>query len=125
MSEKLHWVLYSLFPSLMLVTITTHITQVIAPIPLLWIVPLSIYLLTFIIAFAGVRTNLLIPFALVFSAAIAWRYADSYGATDYLKIAADLALLFFLGLHCQSELYKIRPARQHSALFYLCGICRG
>jgi hypothetical protein len=118
-SEKMRWVLYALFPSLMLVAVTTHITQVIAPIPLLWIAPLSIYLLTFIIAFAGVRTNVVIPLALAVSAIVAWHYARSYGATDYLKIGADLAFLFFLGFYCHSELYKIRPPRERSALFYL------
>jgi hypothetical protein len=118
-SEKMHWVLYALFPSLMLVAVTTHITQVIAPIPLLWMMPLSMYLLTFVIAFAGARINVVIPFGLAFSAIIAWRYANSYGATDYLKIGADLAFLFFLGFHCHGELYKARPRRERSALFYL------
>jgi hypothetical protein len=116
--EKFKWGLYALFPSLMLIAITTHITQVIAPIPLLWIVPLAVYLLTFIIAFAGFQTNLLVPVGLFFSAAIALRYGDTYA--DYLKVGADLALLFFLGLYCHSELYKGRPPREHSALFYLC-----
>src|SRR5262249_12046404 len=84
-----------------------------------WTVPLSIYLLTFVIAFAGLRTNAFIPFALAVSAMIAWRYANSYGAIDYLKIGADLAFLFFLGLLCHGELYKARPRRESSALFYL------
>jgi hypothetical protein len=117
--KKIRWVLYALFPSMMLVAVTTHITQVIAPIPLLWIVPLSIYLLTFIIAFAGTRANVFIPFGLACSGILAWRYADSYGATDYLKIGTDLAFLFFLGLHCHGGLYEIRPPRERSALFYL------
>src|SRR5262245_63820481 len=49
---KLRWVILAFVPSSLLVGITNAITTDIAPIPLLWVIPLSLYLLTFIIAFA-------------------------------------------------------------------------
>src|SRR5207237_10639699 len=76
--------------------------------------------LTFIVAFAGARMNMVIQVALIVSAAVALRYSDFYGAYDYLKISADLVSLCFLSLYCHGELYKLRPPREHSALFYLC-----
>src|SRR3989344_9331443 len=47
------WIAYAALPAFMLVATTTEITQTIAPLPLLWIAPLSLYLLSFIIAFSG------------------------------------------------------------------------
>src|SRR3989344_1330296 len=63
-SPKLLSILYAALPAFLMLVTTTEITQDIAPLPLLWIVPLSLYLLSFIIAFAGFRAGSLVPLAL-------------------------------------------------------------
>jgi len=113
------WIAYAALPAFMLVATTTEITQTIAPLPLLWIAPLSLYLLSFIIAFSGLRGWIVIPLALFASAYAAWYYIDvtSYGIK--WRILADVSLLFFLALHAHSHLYRLRPPAPQSALFYV------
>jgi len=115
----LAWVGLAAFPSLLLVATTTQITQVIAPVPLLWIVPLSLYLLTFIVAFTGFRLKFVLPVLSIASAGTAYYFLDYTFEYMPFKIAAYLAFLFFVGLHCHSELYRLRPSTQQSAFFYV------
>src|SRR4029453_8251644 len=53
MSRRLRWMLLAAVPSSLMLSVTTYLSTNIAPIPLLWIVPLALYLLTFILVFAG------------------------------------------------------------------------
>ena len=50
--QRLHWVLLAFIPSSWMLGVTQFLTTDLAPIPLLWIVPLALYLLTFVLAFA-------------------------------------------------------------------------
>ena len=61
-SQKLYWIVLSFFPSSLLLGVTTYITTDIASLPLFWVIPLAIYLLTVILAFA--RTPLMVDRAL-------------------------------------------------------------
>ena len=119
LSHKLLSILYAALPAFVLLATTTEITQVIASLPLLWIVPLSLYLLSFIIAFTGFRLGSFVPLALGASAFAAWWYIDvtSYGII--WRLVADLVLLFFLALHAHSHLYRLRPSAERSPFFYL------
>lgn len=123
--EKLPWILYATFPAFVLVAVTTQLTQTIAPIPLLWVLPLSIYLVTFIVAFAGWRllqgivATFVMP-TLLFAAAVAsWWFIDTAFSNIEWKIIASLVLLFFVGLACHGELYARRPEKEGLPLFYL------
>src|SRR5437588_4865591 len=49
--QRLRWVVYSLLPAGLLPAVTTHITTDVAAIPLLWILPLTLYLLSFILVY--------------------------------------------------------------------------
>lgn len=123
-TRKLLWIAYAALPAFLLVATTTEITQTIAPLPLLWIVPLSLYLLSFVIAFAGFRliTNAGGAFSLslliLTSAFAGWWYIDATAYTIKWKILADMAVLFFLALHAHSHLYRLRPTATQSPLFY-------
>ena len=107
----------------MLLAITNHITQNVASIPFLWIVPLSLYLLTFILAFDREgwysRKWLLGPVALI----VCWA---AYGlpGTDValnikLAIPLYLGVLFAACLFLHGELASLRPAPRHLTGFYL------
>lgn len=113
------WVLYAALPAFMLVATTTEITQTIAPLPLLWIIPLSLYLVSFILAFAGYRGGILVPLLLLASAYGAWEYIDEISYGVEWRIFFDCAVLFFLAWHAHAHVYRLRPDAAQSPNFYM------
>src|SRR5437660_521780 len=74
------WLALSATGSVMLLAVTNHLTQNVASVPLLWLVPLALYLATFIIAFEGARwyqPRFLWPLLLVALVAMAWLLVDT------------------------------------------------
>lgn len=106
-------------PSFVLVAGTTSITQTIAPVPLLWIVPLMLYLLTLIIAFEGWGRSIYVPLLTLVAAYTVYSYfsAGSYYMT--YAIGFNLAFIFMAGLLCHTWLYRLRPHIARLPLFYL------
>lgn len=116
---RMLWLALSALGSCMLLAVTNHLTQNIASIPFLWVVPLSLYLITFILCFDHPRwyaRPAFIALALVSVPAMAW-YSDSLE----LWVAAPLyaAGLFVCCMFCHGELYRLRPAPAHLTSFYL------
>ena len=117
------WLALSAMGSWMLLAITNHITQNIASIPFLWLVPLALYLLTFILCFESdgwyQRSWLLGPTAVILGFC-AWGLQTSDVTLD-IKIAVPLYLtgLFMFCMFFHGELAKMRPAPRHLTLFYL------
>jgi len=115
----LAWIGLAALPSAMLVATTVFITQVVAPVPLLWVVPLAIYLLTFIIAFAGYGASRFLPLLVLGASFAAYQFA-SFDPTQVLKqVIIYLALLFLIGLFCHGLLYTGRPSTSKLPFFYL------
>lgn len=113
------WLALSALGSCLLLAVTNHLTQNIASIPFLWIVPLSLYLLSFILCFdhpRWYRRGLFMTLAAVLLPAMAW-------ASDTLELwlAAPLyaAGLFACCMFLHGELYRAKPAPQHLTAFYL------
>lgn len=118
--EKLRWVGLASLPAALLVATTAQLTQAVAPVPFLWVLPLALYLLTFVIAFRGWGNRGIVPVLVVASACIAYMLLGySYEAVSR-QMVAYLAFFFFTGLFCHAELYASRPHRDSSSLFYLC-----
>ena len=117
--RRVLWVALASLPAFMLVATTTQITQVIAPVPLLWVVPLVLYLLTFIIAFSGRGRSIFTPLLFLASALAAWRFTPAAHADLALQILSYLGVLFFCGLACHALLYRMRPSVSSLPLFYL------
>jgi SAM-dependent methyltransferase len=120
--DYLLWLALSATGSVILLAVTNHVTQNVAAIPLLWLAPLTLYLLTFIIAFEGrlYRVEVAWSFVLVWLAAMAYLLQD----TDYqFDLAVQLGIwlsgLFVACLFCHGELYRSRPAARHLTAFYL------
>jgi len=119
LGQRLAWIVYSAMGSCLLLGITNHLTQNIASIPFLWIVPLSLYLITFILCFDHPRWYVRPMFIALVAAALpamAW-YSDSLA----LYFAAPLyaAGLFVCCMFCHGELYRMRPAPRYLTTFYL------
>ena len=117
------WLALSATGSVLLLAVTNHITQNVAAVPLLWLAPLTLYLLTFIIAFEGrnwYRPHLLWPFVLVWLAGMAWILVDdTYHHDLAMQLGIFLPGLFLGCLFCHGELYRARPAARHLTKFYL------
>ena len=121
--EYAWWLALSATGSVMLLAVTNHLTQNVASVPLLWLVPLTLYLATFIIAFEGkgwYRPGWLWPLLLIALIAMAWLVID----TDYhyhlaLQLGVFLPGMFIGCLFCHGELYRTRPAPRHLTAFYL------
>ncbi len=117
------WLALSATGSLLLLAVTNHLTQNVASVPLLWLVPLTIYLLTFIVVFEGkgwYRPGLAWPFVTAALAGTAWLLVDS--ELHYrlaLQLAVFLPALFVGCLFCHGELYRLRPDPARLTAFYL------
>jgi spermidine synthase len=119
----LRWVLFAFLPSSLLLGVTTYLTTDIAPFPLLWVVPLAIYLLTFILVFA--RKPVFPPPWLgrtLSMSAIVLIIAFITGANHPAWLMTILNLLLFgaAAMIFHGELAKDRPAPRRLTEFYLC-----
>ncbi len=117
------WVALAAMASFLLLAVTNHLTQDVASIPLLWVLPLSIYLLTFILCFdrrLWYRRDLFLGLLALFLCAMAWTLADQRLAyLLLLQIGLFSAGLFVACMFCHGELNRLRPAPRHLTRFYL------
>jgi hypothetical protein len=121
-----HWVLWLLLPacaSVLLLAVTNKICQDVAVIPLLWVLPLAIYLLSFIICFDSPRwyvRGVFIPFMWLTLAGVCWAMFQTDETLAILpQIAIYLLALFACCMVCHGELYRLRPAASRLTSFYL------
>ena len=117
--ERLLWVALAAMSSCLLLAVTNHLTQNVPSIPFLWVVPLSLYLITFILCFDHPRwyvRPLFLGLAAIMLPVMAW-FSESLN----LWVAAPLYAtgLFVLCMVCHGELYRMRPGPRHLTTFYL------
>jgi spermidine synthase len=122
--DRMLWLLLATCGSALLCSFTNHLSQNVAAIPLLWIVPLIAYLLSFIWAFNGERyypRKLVLPVVAIFLAAVAGKLylADRITSPIWFTILFYCFALFLLCLACHAELYRLRPAPNDATAFYL------
>ena len=122
LKTKLIWIALAFIPSSLLLGVTTHVTTDIASVPLLWIVPLALYLLTFIIVFArrpifNMR-DCVVSFSTIFIFAISMIAATVYDRLAIMFII-HFILFFFAALMCHKALAERRPDAAHLTAFYL------
>jgi len=123
------WLVLSALGSLMLLAVTSHITQNVASIPFLWIVPLVIYLLSFILVFdvgggrrrSGWYSRLWgLPLLFALLAGMAYMLYENLGVWNIrYTIALYCTGLFAACMFCHGELAAMRPAPRYLTRFYL------
>lgn len=123
-SHRLLWLLLPACGSVLLCAFTNHLSQNVAAIPLLWIVPLIAYLLSFVWAFNGERfypRKLMLALAAAFLAALAGMiyFADRITTPIWFTILFYCVSLCLFCLACHAELYRLRPSPRHATSFYL------
>jgi hypothetical protein len=122
-ARQLLWCTLAAAASILLLGVSNHITQNIASVPLLWIVPLALYLLSFILTFDGKRWYQRDIFLSMTAAALgvmAWTLADP-DLTHELEIQVGVFCvgLFLACMVCHGELARLKPAPRYLTRFYL------
>jgi hypothetical protein len=120
---KLLWLSLSACGSMMLLAVTNHLSENVAPVPLLWVLPLALYLLSFTIVFAKRRLYSRWLFARLLAVALGTAGYASYDSsiTHAIQISVPLfcATLFVVCLFCHGELVQRKPAAHYLTSFYL------
>ncbi len=119
--RRLHWLALAFVPSTLLLAVTQHITTDLASVPLLWVLPLILYLGTFVIVFARrpmishrVAVFTQVPLVLILAILFHWQIGSLR-----LVLSLHLVVFFFIALACHGELAKRRPAPARLTEFYL------
>jgi hypothetical protein len=124
MGRRLRWVLLAMAPSSLMLGVTTYLSTDIGSFPLLWVVPLGLYLLTFVIVFARrpivPRAWVVRAVPIVVTILSILLLSDSMQPPVAWWIAIHLLTFFVLALFCHGELASDRPAAAHLTDFYLC-----
>ena len=116
------WVALAACGSILLLSVTTFLTQDVAAIPFLWVLPLSIYLLTFIICFDSPRAYVRSVFYPLLAVALCLLAYMLKNPTGVFKIGWMVVLgtsaLFFCCMVCHGELVRLKPPPRYLTLFY-------
>lgn len=134
LAQKLQWVALSFFPSSLLLGVTMYITSNIFPAPMMWVIPLGLYLLTFIIAFGsssfvslrqlGIVQPALVALVIAAMLSFNWELNSSWFA-----LVIHMGVFFLTALMCHMRLAELRPAGKNLTSFYLMlsvgGACGG
>ena len=120
--QRAGWVLLAAAPSSLLLGVTAHITADVASVPFLWIPPLALYLLTFVIAFQSrLPIGSAWPLRLQALATPVSLWLVSIRTHDWAPLLALHLLAFFLAaLVCHQALASRRPGHERLTEFYLC-----
>jgi SAM-dependent methyltransferase len=123
LADRLLWMGLAFCPAALLVAVTSHITQNIAPIPLLWVIPLALYLLSFILTFESSRwygRRFWFPLFVTAAALMfAFLFPDKGNASLHILIPLYVVGFFCCAMMCHGELYRLRPAPAALTSFYL------
>ncbi len=124
LGRRLRWLALALVPSSLVLGVTTYLSTDVVAIPLLWVIPLALYLVTFALAFARRplvpgRVSLALQTGLLLAAA-SFVFASPTESSQLVSAAAlHLLALFVTGLLCHGELAADRPGPERLTEFYL------
>ncbi|MBA4187777.1 MAG: hypothetical protein C0467_07135 [Planctomycetaceae bacterium] len=122
LARKLKWILLAFVPSTLMLGVTFHMTTDIASVPLLWVGPLALYLITFIIAFGRVPDwfrMVIGNFAPVMILLLVFVLISGVDPGHGVKLILHMLTFFAAALMCHYELARDRPAPQYLTGFFL------
>jgi hypothetical protein len=116
-----HWILLALVPSGLMLATSTYITTDIVAMPLLWVLPLGLYLLSFTVAFSARRgaADTLTRIAPVVILLFGGVLVTGNQGMPYLNAGLALVLLFVVAVALHTAMYELRPAPDRLTGFYL------
>jgi SAM-dependent methyltransferase len=116
------WLLLPACASLLLVATTNKMCLDVGVIPFLWVLPLALYLLTFILAFDHPRWYSRTVFGFAFplcAGAAAWVLHGGVDVPIVTQVVANAASLFVCGMLCHGELFRLKPHPRHLTRYFL------
>ncbi|HMV47957.1 MAG TPA: spermidine synthase, partial [Blastocatellia bacterium] len=122
LTRRLHWIALAFAPTSLMYGVTTYLTTDIAAVPLLWVLPLALYLLSFILVFARRRVvslpllNALMPLPAV---VLTFLMLTKLPRPLWLLGTLHLLFMFVAATVCHGRLADDRPAARHLTEFYL------
>jgi hypothetical protein len=120
--RRLRWLMLSLAPSSLLLAVTTYVTTDLAAVPLFWVIPLALYLLSFILVFARreiVPHRWMLHALPVLALLAAFSLSRSTATPEGPLIVLHWLVLFAAAMVCHGELAKDRPAPRFLTSYYL------
>ena len=120
-NQRALWLLLPACASALLLATTNMICQDVAVIPFLWVLPLALYLLSFIICFDSPRWYMRVPFGVALSRGLGGICWAGVLGTDapLLQLGASGVGLFVCCMVCHGELYRLKPDPRHLTGYYL------
>jgi len=117
----LHWIVLALVPSGLMLATTTFLTTDIVAVPMLWVLPLGLYLLSFSVAFRdnAVLPEILTKFAPVIILMFGATLMAGHQQLAYINAIIGLLLLFTVSVTLHASMYALRPAPDRLTGFYL------
>jgi hypothetical protein len=120
---KIHWLLLAFVPSSLLLGLTNFISTDVASVPLLWIIPLTLYLLSFIIVFSKwghkIHNGMLVLQPVVLLPFVAFSFINPAALPFWVDLLLHLTAFFVAVMVCHGELAKRRPNTQYLTIYYL------
>ena len=122
-TDKLLWAALAACPSILMVADTSFLTTNIAPIPLIWVAPLALYLLSFILSFerhGWYQRRIFLPLLVLGLGALA--YLPTLGMSAfplYVSMGINLTAFFVACMVCHGELARLQPHPSHLTGYYL------
>ncbi|MEE9329801.1 MAG: fused MFS/spermidine synthase, partial [Parvularculaceae bacterium] len=119
--QRLLWIFLAFVPSSLMLGVTSHMTNNIASAPFLWIIPLALYLLTFVIVFANRPLITSEQLKRLFPAVIVIAFIGGFilKTMVLLSITVSLVCYFLIALFCHARLVESRPAATRLTEFYI------
>ncbi len=119
--RRLYWIALAAVPSGLMLSTTSHLTTDLMAMPLLWVIPLGLYLLSFSVAFADNQRpaywiGKVAPVVLLATGAVVFMI---WGKAAINGLAASLTLLFVVAVALHNEMFRTRPAPEQLTAFYL------
>ena len=121
-SWRLRWLLLSFAPSSLLIGVTTYLSTDIAAVPFLWVVPLALYLLTFVLVFANrppANRQVMLSLQLILSLTLIVLITMGGSRKISVQALAHLLAFFVTTMVCHRELADSRPRPEYLTEFYL------
>ena len=121
---RARWILLPAFASAMLIASTNQMCEDVIVMPCFWVLPLAVYLVSFILTFDRPgsyhpRFYALLTAVLVFASAAFHRVGTNDSIFSLLQILSILAVTFSLSMLCHGELARLKPAPGHLTSYYL------
>lgn len=132
LKTKLTWMFLAFIPSSLMLGVTTHISTDLAAFPLLWVIPLALFVSTFIIVFAKreiISLEKITQFHLIFFIALIFTFIGDVISSKPALIILHFIVFFLSALLCHKHLERLKPSSEHLTEFFflmsLGGVCGG